>query len=43
MENLINNNSDLSSSYNETDIDSDNEVDNEFDNGSNLLKVKTVF
>ena len=45
MENLINDDLDLSSSDNETDSDSDNEVDNETDNESknDMLKVKTVF
>ena len=35
MENLINDDLDLSLSDNETDSDSDNEVDNETDNESN--------
>ena len=35
MENLIIDDLDLSSSDNETDIDSDNEVDNESGNGFN--------
>ena len=35
MENLFNDDLDLSLSDNETDIDSDNETDNESDNGSN--------
>ena len=45
MENLINDDLDLSSSDNETDSDSDNEVDNETDNESknDMLKFKTVF
>ena len=35
MENLVNEDLDLSLSNNETDINSDNEVDNESDDGSN--------
>ena len=35
MENLFNDDLDLSLSDKETDIDSDNETDNESDNGSN--------
>ena len=35
MENLFNDDLDVSLSDNETDIDSDNETDNESDNGSN--------
>ena len=35
MENLINDDLDLSSFDNETDIDAGNEIDNESDNGSN--------
>ena len=41
MENLINDDLDLSSSDDETDSESDNET--EFDNDEYLLKFKTVF
>ena len=41
MENLINDDLDLSSSDNETDSDSDNEVDNETDNESNEWYVES--
>ena len=41
MENLINDDLDLSSSDNETDSDSDNEANN--DESNILLKINTVF
>ena len=41
MENLINDDLDLSSSDDETDSESDNET--EFDNDEYLLKFKTLF
>ena len=41
MENLVNDDLDLSSSDNETDSDSGNEVDNETDNESNEWYVES--